>query len=124
MFEVLLAVVLLLAGTVRTVWIFSSFIVKFFSDAVPETVHNICHHLASELRPFYLPAFFVSLTYQSMTGILWNWMSILGNATAILCWFIYKDTGDDRWKRRRKKLREKIKRVGAKLVVVPATGNA
>lgn len=34
-------------------------------------------------------------------------------------WWIFKDDGDDRWKKRRKKMLAKIKQVGRRLVIVP-----
>jgi len=39
----------------------------------------------------------------------------------IVNWFMFKDEGDDRWKRRRKKVAEKVKALASgRLVAVPA----
>jgi hypothetical protein len=75
-----------------------------------------------ELRPFYLPAVaaqFAADTLLSNPSLGWR---VLLAALNLLNWFLLKDAGgdDDRWKRRKAKLAEKVSQVGGRLVVEPA----
>lgn len=77
--------------------------------------------IRAELRPFALP---LALAY-SVPGVLethsaWSYGSL---GFAVLNWLLLrhlKDDDDDRWKRRKQKLAEKVAEVGGKLQVVPA----
>lgn len=78
--------------------------------------------LFHELRPLYLPAVLIAFAADSVLGhpsMAWRAFNLVMN---ILNWFLYKDKGgdDDRWKRRKAKLGEKVTRVGSRLTVVPA----
>jgi hypothetical protein len=76
--------------------------------------------LVAELQPLYLPAVVV----VNASGI-WvhhdplNAWRLVGTACALANYWLFKDNDDDRWKRRRRKLAERIARIGSRLVVVP-----
>lgn len=82
-----------------------------------------CRFIWAELRPFYLPAVVLTIVGKVMDAPLSGW-DLLNIASAVWVWWLLKDVSDkdDRWKRRRKKAAEAIKRVGSRLVVVPAAG--
>lgn len=77
-------------------------------------------------RPFYLPAVAVywGINMPGDKGInLWIDGFCLG--VDLLIWVWYRNLGDDdRWKRRKRKAVEAIRRVGARLVVQPVGSNA
>lgn len=80
--------------------------------------------LAAETKPFYLPAVLVYWgTYRFTNdnpGPLW--LSALFIALDLTMWFMFRNHNpddDDRWKRRRKRAVESVKKIGARLVVVP-----
>lgn len=74
-------------------------------------------HAFFELRPLYLPAHVIVVAYQIAHGSL-DWANaVLGFGLAWVIWQFKDD--DDRWKRRRKKLAEKVEQVGGKLTVIP-----
>lgn len=78
-----------------------------------------------ELKPFYLPALaaypMLLVLHGGRPTSLWDAMFI---GFAVINWFSYRndDDDDDRWKRRLRKVAERIERSGARLVVVPAGG--
>jgi hypothetical protein len=82
--------------------------------------------LRAELRPFFLPAAAVILAIHVGSGEIRDWWTALNDGCRFGLWFMLKDfdNDDDRWKRRRQKLAEKIQRKGARLVVVPAGSSA
>lgn len=73
-----------------------------------------------ELRPFYLPAIFTTSLIALATGE-WNWGHPITLAFSLVNWWLWRNEkdDDDRWKRRREKLAEKVEAVGGKLTVVP-----
>lgn len=78
----------------------------------------------AELRLFYLPAVAIVIGSLVLRGEVLGW-----NTLVIFCdlmnWFMLKNLDDDdRWKRRRKKLSEKVARVGGRLVAVPVKAGA
>jgi hypothetical protein len=73
----------------------------------------------TELRPLYLPAVIIIIARDAQQHRLLGWDSLL-DACWLVDWWLFKDEGDDRWKRRRAKLVAAIRRRGARLVVVPA----
>ena len=74
----------------------------------------------SELRPLYLPAALLLIADDSLRGNLFHTWTLVGDACSIWNWFLFKDEGDDRWKRRRKKVTEKVKALASgRLVAVP-----
>jgi Ser/Thr protein kinase RdoA (MazF antagonist) len=81
--------------------------------------------IAAETKPFYLPAVAVywgtyPLTSEDLPPL---WVMALCVAIDLTLWVFFRNRNpddDDRWERRRKRASESIKRVGARLVVVPA----
>ena len=83
---------------------------------------DILRDLYHELRPFYWAAVIAMhidpITKGGAPAYLLNWVHYLGWGGHVWIWLVYKDIDDDdRWKRRRKKLAEAVKRVGDRLVV-------
>lgn len=77
-----------------------------------------------EIRPFYLPAVLIDIAEQSLHGRLLG-LNMLFAAIGLLAWWWYKDVDeDDRWRRRRNKVAEKVALVGARLIVVSAESSA
>ena len=107
------------------VWLIVAFVLTFgkiLSRTPPRLVGAVFH----ELRPFYLPATAVAFLADSMLGhpnLMWR-LIVLG--INLWNWWQYKDAGDDddRWKRRRKRLAERVSEVAGRLTVVPARAEA
>lgn len=73
----------------------------------------------AELRPFYLLAATIVIAGHVMAGEMMGWNALF-DAMKIWVWFQLKDVDeDDRWKRRKRKLAEKIGQRGGRLVVIP-----
>ncbi len=82
------------------------------------------HWFFQEVHPF-MPGVFVVWYVASVVKAGETFQPSLGfwlGLNLLMWWLINRDKKDDRWKRRRKKLKEKVARVGTKLVVVPARG--
>jgi hypothetical protein len=92
-------------------------ILRMVSKLITGEVPRAIRHAFFELRPLYLPAHMIVVAYQLVHGSP-DWLNaVLGFALAWVIWKVKDD--DDRWKRRRKKLAEKVEAVGGKLTVVP-----
>lgn len=84
-----------------------------------------CARLISEMRPFYGPAVAYAFTHDLHFAFhddprdAW-W--IIGLVGAVLAWYRWKDLGDDddRWRRRRRKLIERVVPRGGRLITVGA----
>lgn len=79
--------------------------------------------IAAEVRPFYLPAVTVSYAYDFQSHFvhgtaIQRLFYAVGLAGGLAFYWMYNDD-DDRWRKRRKKLTEKITRAGSRLVVSP-----
>ncbi len=74
-----------------------------------------------ELRPFYLSALGGYVLCTALTGSV-NFWTAVEFVWYGLVWHWFKDIGgdDDRWRRRRKKLVEKVALVNGRLTVSPA----
>lgn len=121
-----LDLLLLLVAHAQVLWVYSSTILalsRLLGSLLPERVMRLCVTLASELRPLYLPAVVLQIAADAMAGRLLGWNAFF-HGFALLAWWIFKDEGDDRWRKRRKRIREKVARRGARLVVIPAGGTA
>lgn len=115
MIEILIALVLLLSQVEYLTYILAK---SFFPRAT--------RRLRSELwwTTAYVsgPIFLLSYLADMIRGDTILWLdSILWPVNVLVWWFsIVKDEDrDDRWKKRRKKVAEKVKEVAGKLVVVP-----
>lgn len=123
----MITVLTVVAKVVANVWVFAWWIVEVYRWVVrrlglnpPRWVDLVAHvarTLHAELRPFYLPAtVFViahSLPHQHSP---WD---LIGDAFAAACYWVCTLDDDDRWKRRRKRVADRIKATVAGLVVVP-----
>lgn len=81
----------------------------------PPLIRNVYH----ELRPFYWPAVVVGLLLGATTEA-----SVVAGIKVLLdalVWLLFRNADDDdRWKRRRRRLAQKVAVRGGQLVVVPA----
>lgn len=81
--------------------------------------------LIKELFPLmhYVGWIFIAFTWLNRAA--WRdtgWQQLLDLVFIIAylyLWWIFRNDGDDRWKKRRRKMLAKVKQVGRKLVVVP-----
>lgn len=113
--------VVTLAGMVQLIWIMASIMILWFGRHLD--LREI-RWIWAELRPFYLPAALISIGDVVVHGQLRGW-NILFAVCSLANWWFFKDVDkDDRWKRRKAKLVEKIQRQGARLVVVPSGGGS
>lgn len=116
-----------LADFVRMVWLLSAAMIDFarlFGADLDHRAFRPLRWLFAELRPFYLPAVAIYIADLVISGTVLGW-NTLNIFFALVSWWIYKDVDkDDRWKRRKKKLAEKIERRGARLVAVPVGGES
>lgn len=108
---------------IQVAWVLSGIVLelcKDFGRAKP----SLARRLFAELRPFYLLAVLVSIADLALNGEMLGWNTVFC-ALNLACWWIYKDADDDdRWKRRRRKVAEKVARLGGRLTVVPAESGA
>ncbi|MGW5556902.1 hypothetical protein ACWER9_06720 [Micromonospora sp. NPDC003944] len=107
-----------LATVVILAWAFSGVtypVAKLLGRDVP----SLARHLYNELRPFYLPAVVVAFVTAGMLDVgWWRWVNLGFN---LWNWWSFRnfDDDDDRWKRRRKRLAERVSvSAGGRLVVV------
>lgn len=115
--DALLAVVEGLGIAVRLSWALAAIVLM--SERGSGRLRAASVWVISELRPFYLPAVGLRIADLVVHGEMTGW-NIFFSASALALWWFVKDEGDDRWKRRRAKVTEKIARRGARLVVLPA----
>ncbi|MCX5066953.1 hypothetical protein OOJ91_13960 [Micromonospora lupini] len=107
-----------LATGVILAWVFSGLVLsiaKLLQRGAPSLARNLFH----ELRPFYLPAVVVAFVASGMLGVGWvRWLNLALN---LWSWWVFRDLDDDddRWKRRRKRLVERVSVVDGQLRVVP-----
>lgn len=117
-----MSVIRLIGAAGTTGWcayIWASFLIGILRDLKRDAPAAL-RAVRSELRPFALPLALGSYLPNLVNGMsFWNY---IGLAIALACWALYRhdQDDDDRWKRRGKKVAEKVAQVGGKLVLVPA----
>jgi len=100
-------------------WSLASCCMSIIQTLRPGGVPQTLRFIHNELKPFYLPALAVSTVLGCLDGFSWN--TAVHAGFGVLNWFLLKDLDDDdRWKRRKEKLVEKVSRSGSRLVVHPA----
>jgi len=115
---VTMRILIAFAAAVTTTWTLSGMALSTLKGAGYHS--RLIRGLWAELRPFYLPAVAVLITNHVMAGEMIGW-NTFAHTCQIANWFFFKDVDDDdRWKRRKAKLAEKIERRGGRLVVIPA----
>lgn len=102
------------------VWCYAAFIAKIIG------IQRFTK-IAAELRPFVVPSIVFHIVAHILEGRYmeqWGWFLAIMDALMFLIWHFYKDVGDDdRWKKRRRKVAEKVKSLSnGRLVVVPNHG--
>lgn len=121
----MIALLLALSAIVTSAWCFACVVLllsKTHGRAYPALARAIFH----ELRPLFLPAAAtVYVTDAIGEGTFIDGMRIFGFACQIFIWVYYrKFDDDDRWKRRAKRLAEKVEAAGHRLTVVPVGGES
>lgn len=78
------------------------------------------YHVSQELHPFIPAAILANLVISTWDAPLFGRaFAFLGSTMTLIAWL--RDEGDDdRWKKRRKKMGEKVRSIGHRLVVAPA----
>ncbi len=110
----------LLAYTILMAWIITSITIEFSKFKKLE-IHKSIKFVWYEAKPLYLPAAVVHITCLGVKGEMLNPMNIFGSFCILTAYFSWRNLmdDDDRWKKRKKKVLDKVKRLGSKLVVVP-----
>jgi hypothetical protein len=87
---------------------------------IPARFRACLSNLGAEIHPF-IPYILVIDLAVDVWGetLLEGWPAYLFKAMAFMIWLTERND-DDRWKRRRRKLRARLERAGARLIVVPA----
>jgi hypothetical protein len=80
--------------------------------------------LKAEAYPFYPAAILIDLGVDLWGdhGAGFDFYSLVMHTVALLGWLLWDNDDDERWKRRRRKLAQRVARAGARLVVVPEAG--
>jgi hypothetical protein len=90
-----------------------------FRERLPERLVDGCRKVFFNVRPF-APLLIVVLHVTYSSGA-WRWFL---DGLNVFVWLVMrlKKDDDDRWKKRGKKLAEKVSQQGSRLVVVPVGG--
>lgn len=114
-----------LAGTVKMAFLGSSIALELTKSLPGSALRPNARWVWAETRPFYLPAVVFGIAHTAYQGEL-RGLEIFFAFCGLVSWWLLKDVddNDDRWKRRRKRLAERVSRVGSRLAVVPASGPA
>lgn len=115
-----LVIVLFVFTRIPMVWLFAHVFCLFMQRRGLEQPPSL-RTLRTELRPFVPFAAGLNLLLQLMLdqSLVEDMLSISTAILILVLWATSKDD-DDRWKRRRKKLGDKVKSMGHRLVPVPA----
>lgn len=108
---------LVLIWAILTVWMMAAVLHKLMPpDAIVETVHY-------EVRPFVPWLLAAALVAEVWLGIPpWDPLTLPGHIMTVIAYLWTGGDDDGRWRRRRKRLAESVRQVGARLVVAPAAG--
>jgi hypothetical protein len=88
---------------------------------------TVARTIWAEGRPFYLPAVVADAVLDAVeaTTLLGQASAIVGLVVGMFCWYVFKDIDDDdRWRRRKRKVANRVAQVGARLQVAPAGAGA
>jgi hypothetical protein len=102
------------------IWIFSVCFRDIARLTKPSANVRVAATIAAELKPFAIVALVVAhIANVALSGDPFNWVRNFFFILNVIVWF--RDKGDDdRWKRRRKRLSEKVTVTNGQLKVVPA----
>lgn len=108
----------ILTGYGSLLWMFSGLAIVLAQRLGREPFEKV-RTVYHELRPFYL----VLVLGNTVAWLLYgdsHPVDYFTMAMELLIWFLMRDVDDDdRWKRRRKRLTERVAEVGGRLTVVP-----
>lgn len=109
----------MLAGVVYLIYIFGRLYIEI------ATIFTAAPHwltvIVGELKPLFGLSVMVWIPVTLMSGRTPGWFDYLIVAQGILIFFA--PDSDDRWKRRSRKLHDKVTEIGGRLTVVPVGGN-
>lgn len=111
------------ATAISLLWLFAAAALRlraYLDDKAVALAYEIWAELKYLALVSFLTAPYLSLLHRPQrNGIMW---AAFGTVLNGAMWWLYRDEGDDddRWKRRRRKLAQKIAEVGGKLAVVPS----
>jgi hypothetical protein len=115
-----IALVATSADWVQAAWCIAAVLI-YLTKTVGRRPAEVIRAVFHELRPFYWPAFCVETVAEAWLDQPFGFWQAVGIASTVFCWWFYKDIDkDDRWKRRKAKLADKVRRAGSRLVVSPA----
>lgn len=103
----------MLATMIYGAWLLSA--LALATGYKTDRIRSVYH----ELKPFYWPLvvlmYLPDLVHRELT-----FSTIWGVGWAIVGWFAFRNVDDDdRWRRRHRKLKSRIKQLGGRLTVVP-----
>jgi len=114
-----LQVISILGTTGWVLYLVPSFMIRLGRDfgwPIPAAFRT----LRAELKPFALGLYLASeLEAMSSDPGFWTYLFF---AIGLYCWWAYRSDkdDDDRWKRRKQRLADKVAEVGGRLTIVPA----
>lgn len=115
-------VIRMLAGLGVSIWLWTCMFISLvrFRGREPSPV---AFAIRAEIRPL-VPTLAVVDLFCTLMVVHSLGNRVMAVAVCALALFLYvkEEDDDDRWKRRRKKVTDKIKAIGHKLVVSPAQG--
>src|SRR5205823_6256006 len=118
----MLSLIFTVAAMVVSAWTWAAIVMTWCrllrpTAGQPAILRAVFH----ELRPFYLPSAVLVLVDQTMHDDSLFWRSFtFACSLANWCYCKYRFEYDDRWKRRKAKLVEKVRALGGRLTVEPA----
>lgn len=123
----LMTVARLLASGVHMSWLLACFALTIGRSRGRQDAgwYAVAGAVWAELKPFYLPALVIRQAHYFGDSTFPLPLQVVFLGIEVYLWFAFRHLGDDdRWKRRRRKLAEKVSRVGSRLVVAPTPGGA
>lgn len=108
-----------LVAMVANVWVYAGFYLYVTRIMLRIEPYQFVRTIFHELKPLYLPCVVSGYVLGSMIRNRDGWDLVLFIIAVAAYWFYKNIDKDDRWKRRKEKVLEKVEQVGSKLVSVP-----
>jgi hypothetical protein len=115
------------ANAVMSTWVAAG-VACLFGDLLgwSDRFMTLARGVLAELRPFYLPSLAFWVGHDLAVAVRQDDAAAVAHALVLLgcglvAWFAFRNLGGgDRWKRRRRRAAERVRRAGARLTVAPA----
>lgn len=109
---------------VKMAWIFGTWSYVFAHFERTRRYAAFLRHLMLEVQPFYVPAlavYWADLIARDVFSPL-----VTGGLIGmdLFVYLLLREKDDGRWKRRRRKIIEKVRRIGSRLIVIPHLSGA